>query len=114
MREPIRDKARLEHILQAIDYIRQFTDGVTEDELRNDVMRRFAVIKNLEIIGEASYMLTKEFREKHSHIPWRQIINMRHILVHGYCQIKDEMLWDTIKEDIQPLKDEVTKLLENE
>lgn len=80
MREPIRDKARLEHILQAIDYIRQFTDGVTEDELRNDVMRRFAVIKNLEIIGEASYMLTKEFREKHSHIPWRQIINMRHIL----------------------------------
>jgi uncharacterized protein with HEPN domain len=53
---------------------------------------RFAVIKNLEIIGEASYLLTKEFKSRHDSIEWKDIIGMRHILVHGYYQISDEII----------------------
>ncbi len=55
-------------------------------------MLKFAIIKNLEIIGEAAYKLTKSFKLKHTSIEWSDIIGMRHILVHGYYQIKDEII----------------------
>lgn len=114
MREAIRDKARLEHIVQAIDYVEEFTRGVSREQFSNDVMRRFAVIKNIEIIGEASYMLTNEFRDAHGQVPWRKIIAMRHVLVHGYCQINDDFLWLTIQEELAPLKSAIQSIIEAE
>jgi uncharacterized protein with HEPN domain len=90
MREEIRDKGRLEHILDAIDKAIDFTkDADFEMFKKNDVLR-FALTKVVEIVGEASYRLTKEFRENHPEIEWRKIINMRHILVHGYYQTEDK------------------------
>lgn len=62
MRERIRDKSRLEHILQAIERIRRYTKGKTFDDFIADDMMYYAVVKNIEIIGEASNMLTEEFR----------------------------------------------------
>jgi len=53
---------------------------------------KFAVIKNLEIIGEAAYLLTKDFKQQHNSVQWNDMIGMRHILVHGYYQIKDEII----------------------
>lgn len=61
MRERIRDKSRLEHILQAIERIRRYTKGKTFDDFIADDMMYYAVVKNIEIIGEASNMLTEEF-----------------------------------------------------
>lgn len=63
MRERIRDKSRLEHILQAIERIRRYTKGKTFDDFIADDMMYYAVVKNIEIIGEASNMLTEEFRK---------------------------------------------------
>lgn len=71
MREPNRDKGRLQDIIQAADNVISFTEGFSMEELLSDKLRYLAVVKNVEIIGEASYMLSSEFKESHSEIPWK-------------------------------------------
>ena len=107
MREKVKDEVRLRHILEAIDNLFEFTDGISFEEYQNNKVLRFAVIKNLEIIGEAAYLLTKKFTTEHPEVEWETIVCMRHVLVHGYYQIKDEIVWSTIQIDLQPLKDKV-------
>ena len=114
MREKIRDKGRLEHILESIDYIIDFTDGIAFEDFTKDAKLRFAIIKNLEIIGEASNMLTKELREQHPEITWRKIVDLRHVLVHGYYQISFESVWKIIQKDLLPLKEQIKTIYDNE
>ncbi len=73
------------------------------EEIRNDRILFYGLSKMVEIIGEAAYMISKEFKETHSHLPWRQIEGMRHILVHGYFSISEDVLWDVIQNDIPAL-----------
>jgi len=113
MREKIRDKGRLKHILEAIEKAFEFTENVSFEEYKSNALLRFAVVKSVEIVGEASYNLTKEFREQHSEIEWNKIIAMRHILVHGYYQIEDIFVWDTVKNYFPPLKEKVQILFDN-
>ena len=65
MRERVRDKGRLEHILQAIDKVFEFSSGVKREDFQKDSILYFAIVKNIEIIGEASYMLSLEFKDSH-------------------------------------------------
>lgn len=111
MREPERDMGRLLDIIQAADHIASFTEGQTEEELNKDKIRYFAVVKNVEIIGEAAYMLSLEFKEQHSSIPWNDIIRMRHVLVHGYATILPERLWRTALEDVPILKEQIKEII---
>lgn len=111
MREKPRDSERLLHMLEAIENIIEFIYGKTFEDYKNNKMLRFAVIKNLEIIGEAAYLLSKDFRLKHNSIEWNDIIGMRHILVHDYYQISDEIVWTTIDADLLPLKEKISKIL---
>lgn len=103
MREPIRDKERIEHMLQAIETILARKDKQTLEEVVADPIVYFGFVKHVEIIGEACYKLSKEFREEHSEMDWDAIEGMRHVLVHGYYQIHEEQLWDTIQNDIPEL-----------
>ena len=112
MREPERDFGRLQDIIQAANNIASFTDGFTQEDLAKDKLRYFAVVKNVEIIGEAAYMLSLEFKEHNRIIPWNDIIRMRHVLVHGYAQISDVDLWQTATNDIHPLCEQVKHYLE--
>lgn len=107
MREKPKDKTRLLHILEAIDNLFEFTQGTTFEEYKSNKILRFAVIKNLEIIGEAAYLLTKDFREKHPDVDWNAVIGMRHVLVHGYYQIRDEIVWASIQTELQLLKEKI-------
>lgn len=100
MREKPKDKTRLLHMLEAIDNIFEFIRGITFEEYKSNRMLRFAVIKNLEIIGEAAYLLTKDFRGNNPDIEWNAVIGMRHVLVHGYYRIKDEIVWATIQTEL--------------
>lgn len=108
MREKLRDKGRLLHILQSIANISTFLEGKTADDFLMDQMLYYAVVKNMEIIGEASYMLTREFRENHPRTSWKDIINMRHILVHGYYQVDSRIVWQTIVNDLPLLKEQIS------
>lgn len=74
----------------------------------------FAVVKNIEIVGEATYMLTKAFKGSHSTIPWQIIEKMRHVLVHGYYTITPEKIWETVQEDLPVLKEQILEILQHE
>lgn len=111
MREPSRDKGRLEHILQAIERIKRYTLGKTfEDFIANDMMY-YAVVKNIEILGEASNMLTEEFRLSHPQTPWKQVNGMRNYIVHEYFQVDNNVVWDVITNDLPILEDQIIEYL---
>ncbi|GHT61609.1 DUF86 domain-containing protein [Bacteroidia bacterium] len=114
MRDLIKNKGRLEHILDAIDKALEFTENVSFEYYKTNTILRFAVVKCVEIIGEASYKLTNEFREQNPEIEWRDIISMRHILVHGYYQTEDKIVWNTVKNYLPKLKKQIKTIYENE
>ena len=107
MREKIKDFDRLLHIKESIDNVFEFMEGKTVNDLSNDKLLFYGVVKNIEIIGEAAYMLTKEFIASHPETPWIDIIGMRHILVHGYYTASPLFIWDTYKNDLDVLKQQI-------
>ena len=111
MRELVKDKGRLEHILDAIDTILQRTSAMTIEDLNEDKVLFGGIAYYTMIIGEAAYMLTKEFKDSHPATPWRQIEGMRHHIVHGYFQVRKDMLWNVIDNDLQPLKEQIKQYL---
>jgi len=113
MRETLRDEERLRHIQVAIDNIFEFIGSLSFENYCQNKMLRFAVVKNLEIVGEAAYLLSQPFKKHHSNILWDDIIAMRHVLVHGYHQIKDIRVWNTIKNDLPQLQAQIQAMLQN-
>lgn len=111
MREPLRDRSRLEHILEAIDRLQAHAGNLSQDELEQDVLRYYGIVKNIEIIGEAARMLTDAFRQDHPEVNWRSIANMRNFLVHEYYQVDSEVVWSVIHEDIVELREQVIRYL---
>lgn len=111
MRERVKDKGRLEHILSAINVILDYKGKYTFEEAKANPIIFFGIVKHIEIIGEAVYMLTKEFRAAHPEVEWEVIESMRHVLVHGYYTIKPEQVWETIEVDIPALKPTIEELL---
>ncbi len=111
MREKIRDRGRLEHILEAIEGIEEFHAQYTSEDIQTNKLVFYGFTKFVEVIGEAVYMLTAEFCDSHPDVNWRQIARMRHVLVHGYYTIDPESLWTTIEVDIPELKPWIVKYL---
>lgn len=111
MREHKRDKGRLEDIRQFALNVEKIMEGITYDEFVSDIRIYYSVMKNVEVIGEAANMLTRDFKEQYQELPWRQIVRMRNVLVHGYAQVSDADLWDTASKDIKPLREQVEKYL---
>ena len=111
MREAIKDRGRLEHMLAAIENVEEFTKDINLDDFVKSKVLFFAVVKNIEIVGEATYMLTKEYKQTHQSVPWLVIEKMRHFLVHGYYTISPEKVWETVQEDIPLLKEQIVALL---
>ena len=112
MREPVRDAERLRHILEAIDTIESSRKIHPTKEAEKDPIVYFGFAKHVEIIGEAVYMLSPEFKAAHPEMDWDSIEGMRHVLVHGYYHIKPKQLWDTIDIDLPELKPSIEKFLE--
>ena len=98
-------------ILQAANHIQEFTNGLSIEDLSTDKLRYFAVVKNVEIIGEAAYMLSLAFKNSHTDIPWNDIIRMRHVLVHGYATVLPELLWQTALDDVPKLKKQIEAIV---
>lgn len=113
MRELVRDRDRLGHIIEAIDRILVNVQGTTLEELENDSLRFYGIVKNIEIIGEAAFKLTKAFRTQHAETPWDIISRMRHVLVHDYYQIDVEQVWNVMQYDLEPLKEQIKAYIYN-
>ncbi len=111
MRERARDKGRLEDIIEHSNHVTQFMEGVSFEELTSNNLLYYAVMKNVEVVGEAAFMLTKAFKAEHPQTPWKMIESMRHILVHDYTNIIPRILWGTATNDIPELRKQVETYL---
>lgn len=113
MREVVRDRDRLEHILESINRILTFAQGKSKKDLEADSLIFFGIIKNIEIIGEATYKLTDTFKLQHPEVPWIAISKMRHVLVHDYYQIDSDQVWHVINTDLEPLKKQIESQIQS-
>ena len=104
MKERLKDKMRLEHILEAIDRLQNHAGSLSREELESDVLRYYGIVKNIEIIGEAARMLSEDFKSAHPEVPWLSIANMRNFLVHEYFHVDSDTVWAVIHSDIVELK----------
>ena len=111
MREPIRDKERLEHIIKAIERIKRYTKDLSYEKFISDDMVYYAVVKNIEIIGEAANMLTSDFQASHPETPWKMIKGMRNYIVHEYFQIDSNVVWGVITDYLTDLEKQVSEYL---
>ena len=111
MREPIKDKGRLLHMLDAINTILQYADGITYENLCANKVLFGGVVYHIVIIGEASHMLTQAFKEAHPETSWKQIKGMRNHIVHGYYTVDPEDVWYVLQHDLAPLREQVTRYL---
>lgn len=111
MRSKLGDSIRLKHILEAIEEIENYLTARKFEEFIENSMMRFACIKQMEIIGEASNHITDELKSQFSSIEWSQIVGMRNIFVHEYFGIDAKLVWEIIKSDIPELKVRIKQIL---
>lgn len=108
------DKIRLRHMLDAAREAASFAAGRTRAGLDRDRQLAMALVKEIEIIGEAANQIGASTRAEIPSIPWRAVINMRHRLVHIYYDINLNVLWKTIEEDLPPLIAALEKVVSTE
>ncbi|MBL7078198.1 DUF86 domain-containing protein [Candidatus Shapirobacteria bacterium] len=107
-------KIFLSHILESISEIEKYLEGVSEDEFSRSTQIQDAVVRRLEIIGEATKNIPISLKDKYPKIPWRKIAGMRDVLIHGYFGVNMGLIWDASTRDIRDLKKEVQEIIEKE
>lgn len=105
------DFIRLRHMLDHSREAMAMIQGLTIEDFQRQRMLQLALVRLVEIVGEAASKVTEESRGKYPSIPWQQARGMRNRLVHGYDQVDLTVLWDTIATDLPPLADELEKIL---
>jgi uncharacterized protein with HEPN domain len=106
-----KDHIYLTHILEAINNIEEFVpDG--KEQFMNSKLIQHAVIRNLEIIGEATKLISKEFRDKHPNIPWKEMAGMRDVLIHNYMGIDTMIVWNVVEKELPRIKKQINEFLE--
>ena len=98
------DRVYLKHILDAIYRIEEYVQNIEYKDFIETHLVQDGVIRQIEIIGEATKRLSNEIREKYTDIPWKDIVGMRNKLIHNYFGVDVDAVWDTVKKDIPVLK----------
>lgn len=104
------DLAYIEHILDCIRKIKEFSEGLSFKEFSINELVQDAVIRNIEIIGEASKKISTDTKQVYFDVPWKEIAGMRDKLIHDYLGVDFEVVWRTIKEDVPMLEKQIRKL----
>lgn len=100
----------MEDIRIAIGRIEEYVNGMTADNFYADYKTIDAVVKNLTVIGEAAKNIPEEIKQAHQEIPWEEIAGMRNKVVHEYFGVDEEILWETIKNDLPVFKKQISKI----
>ena len=102
----------IRHMLDAIDRIEQYISGVDEDGFFSDSMLQDAVVRQLEILGEAAGRVSRETCGRASEIPWAEVTGTRHRLIHDYFEVDTELVWRVATVDLEALKPKLEALLQ--
>ncbi|MCC7048511.1 MAG: DUF86 domain-containing protein [Alphaproteobacteria bacterium] len=113
MTAPSRDDDFLHHILQAIERIDTYLQSVDRLQFMADAMMQDAVIRNIEIIGEATRRLSTDLTVANAEVPWREIAGMRNRLAHGYFAINITTVWNVAQKDLPMLRAQIQAILRN-
>lgn len=103
----------VEDILESVDKIERYVKGISYDNFVENEMIIDAVIRNLEVIGEASKNIPENIREQYTTIPWRRIIGLRNIMIHGYFGIDLSIIWEIITKNLPETKPSIVEMLNN-
>ncbi|MEK7793068.1 MAG: DUF86 domain-containing protein [Candidatus Hydrogenedentota bacterium] len=109
---PVRQwKLRILHIIESIERIQQFVEGMSLDQLRGDTKTMLAIVSSFVVIGEATVHIPAEVKRAHPRIPWSLMKRMRNVLIHEYDRIDLEVVWDTINDDFPTVLPELRAIL---
>ena len=100
----------IEDILQNIKDIKSFSKGLTKEKFQNNKLKQNAIIRSLEIIGEAVKNIPISFKEKYPKIPWKEIAGFRDVLSHAYFGVSMDRVWNIIEKDLPVLEKEISKI----
>ncbi|MBS9391894.1 MAG: DUF86 domain-containing protein [Dolichospermum sp. LBC05a] len=95
-----------------MERIEEYTKGGKEEFMQNKMIQD-AVIRNFEIIGEATKRLSPELRSQYSEVPWQQMAGLRDVLIHDYLKVNLNLVWQIIEQNLSNLKRQVTAILQN-
>lgn len=108
---PVTDDNRLRHMLDATREAIGFANGMDRVALGNSRLAILAIVKDIEIIGEAASKISQGRRDQHPEIPWRAIIDMRNHLIHGYFDVDADQVWSTVVQDLPALMVSLEKII---
>ena len=111
MKDNIGNKVRLNHILEALNEIEDFTKGLTYDDYMKNSMLRHALVRLLEIIGEASNYLTTDLKNEFSDVEWLALKGLRNVLAHEYFGVDYQLVWNLIVDRVPELKININNIL---
>jgi uncharacterized protein with HEPN domain len=106
------DLTYIEHILDCIRKIKEFSEGLSFKEFSKNELVQDAIIRNIEVIGEVSKKISTDTKQVNLDIPWKEIAGMRDKLIHDYLGVDNEVVWKTIQEDVPMLERQIKKFIE--
>jgi uncharacterized protein with HEPN domain len=112
MKKALTDGIRIAHALDAILEVERYIDGVSYDAFAANSEKKFATIKQIEIIGEACNRISKSFKDKHPEISWKEINGFRNISIHEYFGVDYQIVWEIALHDLPILKKQLSLALE--
>lgn len=105
------DLVYVNHIMDSIKDIEEFVSGADNKKFQEDKMLKYAVVRCIEIIGEASKNFSTEFKKKHADIPWKEITGMRDKVIHDYGGVDYNLVWMVVQKDMPVLKKKLKSIL---
>ena len=103
----------IEDILDAMEKADTLLEGVDYEQFESDFRINYAVVRALEIVGEATKRLPDDLRQKYSEIPWKGMAGMRDRIIHAYDTVDMEIVWEVVKKDIPIIKPQIQQILED-
>lgn len=102
----------LEDILENMEKAEEFVEGITFEQFSEDARINYAVLRALEVVGEATKRLPMMLREQYPEVPWREMAGMRDRIVHGYDVVNLRIVWETVKRRIPAVRPQIKQVLE--
>ncbi len=105
------DTVYLRHIIDSCERIEHYMEGIPKDKFFETELLQDAVIRQLEIIGEAACNLSDDLRLSNPQVPWRQMVGLRNRVIHAYFEVNPQIIWEITKGDLPALKQEIKQIL---